>query len=148
MTCINVYTLKMVKESGAKYNVEKAVTSPAMAANIAREVLELHEQPNEVFAIICLNTKNYISGVHVISQGSLNASIVHPREVYKAAALNNASGIILLHNHPSGDPTPSNEDLETTKRLINAGEIMGIKVLDHVIIGDSRYCSLKEMGAI
>ena len=76
----------------------------------------------------------------------MNASIVHPREVFKAAILNNASRIICLHNHPSGDPEPSKEDIEITRRLVEAGEIIGIEVLDHVIIGEQRYLSMKERG--
>jgi DNA repair protein RadC len=94
---------------------------------------------------LCLNTKNKVAGAHIISQGSLSASIVHPREVFKAALLNNSASIILAHNHPSGDPEPSREDVETTKRLVEAGEILGIRVLDHVIIGE-QYLSMKEEG--
>ena len=145
MTRINFYTLKMVKEDSALYEVP-VIKSPAEVYQVAKQILALHEKPEEHFCIICLNTKNKIVGVHTISIGSLNASIVHPREVFKAAMLNNASAIICLHNHPSGDPEPSREDIETTKRLVEAGEIMGIRVLDHVIIGEQRYLSMKEKG--
>jgi DNA repair protein RadC len=145
-TIINVYSLRMVKESACNYNIENAVTSPEIACKMANEVFDMQDQPNEVFAILCVNTKNKVAGAHIISQGSLNSSIVHPREVFKAACLNNASGLILVHNHPSGDPAPSQEDIDTTKRLVDAGKIMGIKVLDHIIIGDSRYTSLMEKG--
>ena len=147
MTRINFYTLKMVKEGSALYEVP-VIKSPAEVYQAAKQLLALHEEPEEHFCILCLNTKNKIVGVHTISIGSLNASIVHPREVFKAAMLNNASGIICLHNHPSGDPEPSRDDIETTHRLVNAGNILGIKVLDHVIIGDNRYVSLKEQGAM
>jgi DNA repair protein RadC len=81
-----------------------------------------------------------------VSIGSLNSSIVHPREVFAIAVKRAASGIVLVHNHPSGDPEPSREDIETTTRLVNAGSILGIKVLDHVIIGNGRYISFKEQG--
>ncbi len=94
-----------------------------------------------------LNTKNNITGINVVSIGSLNSSLVHPREVFKAAILGNAAAIILAHNHPSGDPSPSPEDLEITRRLVEAGKILGIEVLDHVIIGD-RWESLKERGSV
>ena len=124
------------------------IKSPADVAALARDVLEMHEMAEENFIILCLNTKNKIAGVHTISIGSLNASIVHPREVFKAALLNNASGIICLHNHPSGDPEPSREDIEITHRLVNAGNILGINVLDHIIIGDGRYISLGERGTM
>ena len=143
MIRINFYTLKMVKEDSVLYEVP-VIKSPAEVYQAAKQLLALHEEPEEHFCILCLNTKNKIVGVHTISIGSLNASIVHPREVFKAAMLNNASGIICLHNHPSGDPEPSRDDIETTRRLVEAGEIIGIKVLDHVIIGEQRYLSMKE----
>lgn len=145
MTKINVYSLRLVKESSVTYNLEKPIVNPATAAEIINQVFDLENQPNEIFAILCLNTKNKVAGAHIISQGSLSASIVHPREVFKAAILNNAASIILAHNHPSGDPEPSREDIETTKRLVEAGEILGIRVLDHVIIGE-QYLSMKGEG--
>ena len=147
MTRINFYKLKMVKEDSELYEVP-VINSPTEVYQAAKQLLALHEEPEEHFCILCLNTKNKIVGVHTISIGSLNASIVHPREVFKAAMLNNASGIICLHNHPSGDPEPSREDIEITHRLVNAGNILGINVLDHVVIGDGRYISLKEQGAM
>jgi DNA repair protein RadC len=143
MTRINVYSLRLVKESSAAYNVEKTIKNPTNASEVINQVFDMQNQPNEVFAILCLNTKNKVVGAHIISQGSLNESIVHPREVFKAAMINNAASVILAHNHPSGDPEPSREDIETTNKLVQAGEIMGIKVLDHVIISDS-FLSMKE----
>ena len=143
MTRINFYTLKIIKEDSVPYEVP-VIKSPAEVYQAAKQLLALHEEPEEHFCILCLNTKNKIVGVHTISIGSLNASIVHPREVFKAAMLNNASAIICFHNHPSGDPEPSRDDIETTRRLVDAGEIMGIKVLDHIIIGEQTYLSMKE----
>jgi DNA repair protein RadC len=144
MTRINFYTLKMIKEDSVPYETP-FIKSPAEVYRAATQLLALHEEPEEHFCIFCLNTKNKIVGVHTISIGSLNASIVHPREVFKAAMLNNAAAIICIHNHPSGDPEPSRVDIETTHRLVNAGDILGIDVLDHIIIGDGRYISLKEL---
>ncbi len=144
VSSINIYKIKMIKEDAVEYS--DTIKSPCDVAALAREVLGMHEMAEENFIILCLNTKNKIAGVHTVSIGSLNASIVHPREVFKAALLNNASGIICLHNHPSGDPEPSRDDIDTTHRLVNAGNILGIKVLDHIIIGDGRYISLKEQG--
>ncbi len=146
MTRINVYSLRLVKESSVTYKLEKPITNPTVAAEIINQVFDLENQPNEIFAILCLSTKNKVVGAHLISQGSLSASIVHPREVFKAALLNNSASIILAHNHPSGDPEPSREDVETTKRLVEAGNILGIRVLDHVIIGEQRYLSMREEG--
>ena len=98
-TRINVYSLRMVKESAHTYNISSTITNPETAYRAAVEVLEMDAQPQEVFAILCVNTKNKIAGAHVISQGSLSSSIVHPREIFKAAILNNAASIFLLHNH-------------------------------------------------
>ncbi len=103
-------------------------------------------ETKEHFAVLLLNTKNHILAMPVISQGSLTASVVHPREVFEAAVRHSAASMILLHNHPSGDPSPSREDIAVTERLVKAGQIMDIPVLDHVIIGNDSFASLKEKG--
>lgn len=108
----------------------------------------MREQKKEMFIELCLDTKNQIIREDIISVGSLNANIVHPREVFKLALAESAAHIIVAHNHPSGDPTPSREDIEITKKLAETGNIMGITVLDHVIIGDGRHFSMKEAGHI
>ncbi|MCZ7401376.1 MAG: DNA repair protein RadC [Candidatus Methanoperedens sp.] len=108
----------------------------------------MREQKKEMFIELCLDTKNQILKEEVISIGSLNANVVHPREVFKLALAESAAHIIVAHNHPSGDPTPSREDIEITKKLVETGNIMGITVLDHVIIGDGKHFSLKEAGHI
>lgn len=100
----------------------------------------------EHFKSVFLDTKHYVIGVRDISIGSLNASIVHPRELFKEAIKHNASQVIVAHNHPSGNTRPSNEDIELTKRLVKAGELIGIQVIDHIIIGTSGFTSLKESG--
>lgn len=106
----------------------------------------LRYEDKEQFLILLLNTKNHVLAAPIISIGSLNASIVHPREVFKAAVDYSAASIILVHNHPSGDPSPSKEDVLITNKLLQAGNIMDIRVLDHIIIGDNRYISLREIG--
>ncbi|MFJ7931625.1 RadC family protein [Peribacillus sp. NPDC096448] len=94
-----------------------------------------------------LNTKNHVVGLHRAHVGSLNASVVHPRDVLKCAILNNAASLIVSHQHPSGDPTPSMEDIEVTRRLAEAGKIIGIEVLDHLIVSHTgKYVSFKEKG--
>lgn len=122
------------------------IKSPQDVANLAMH--DMCYLKKEVFRIILLNTKNYVISIEDISVGSLNSSIVHPREVFSPAVKRSASGIIALHNHPSGDPTESQEDRDTTIRLAQAGDVIGIKLLDHVIIGDGRFVSLKERGII
>lgn len=99
----------------------------------------------EEFVVVILNTKNKLVKDVVVSRGTLNASIVHPRDVFNIAVTHMASMLILLHNHPSGDPSPSSEDIEITRRLAEAGKLMGIEILDHIIIGDGNYASLKEL---
>ncbi len=105
-------------------------------------------ESRERFVIVILNTKNHILAVPTISTGSLTASVVHPREVFSEALKYPTAAIILAHNHPSGDPTPSREDIAITRRLINVGKLMDIPVLDHIIIGDNRFKSLKEENII
>lgn len=120
------------------------VKGPEDVAAYAMPVLR-HEQ-RENFCIVLMNIKNQILSMPIISVGSLTSSIVHPREVFKAAVQGTAASIILVHNHPSGDPTPSREDISVTQRLVKVGQLMDIPVLDHVVIGDERYVSLKEQG--
>jgi len=102
----------------------------------------------EHFQVILLNTKNMVLGVELVSVGSLNTSIVHPREIFKRPIQTSAAAIILVHNHPSGDPTPSREDIQVTKRLQEAGQLLGINVLDHIVIGDNQFLSFREKGLI
>jgi DNA repair protein RadC len=122
-----------------------AIKSPDDAVHIGKEFMHIHEEPEEYLYMICMNTKNRVIGVFEISHGTVNASLVTPREVFQKALLANAVSIILMHNHPSGDCTPSRQDIEITKRLVEAGNLLGVDVLDHIIIGD-RYSSLKEKG--
>lgn len=107
---------------------------------------ELGHLTREHFVCLFLNTKNRLISKEVISIGSLNATIVHPREVFRAAMKRNSASIICAHNHPSGDPAPSPEDIEITRRLVKVGELTGIDVVDHIVIADHRYISLREKG--
>lgn len=120
------------------------IRSPEDGANYCMEEMRFLSQ--EHFVCLYLNTKNQVLQKTTIFIGSLNASIVHPREVFKEAFKRSAASIICLHNHPSGDPSPSREDIEVTKRLVECGKIIGIEVLDHIIIGEHKYVSLKEKG--
>ncbi|SDF25870.1 DNA replication and repair protein RadC [Fontibacillus panacisegetis] len=120
------------------------IRSPRDAADIVMEQLRYLQK--EHFVCLFLNTKNHIIAQETLSIGSLNASIVHPREVFRAAIKCCSASIVCAHNHPSGDPTPSSEDILITNRLCEAGEIVGIDVLDHIVIGDGEFVSLKEQG--
>ena len=138
----------LVKEKVWRYELPRETTSPEKAYNAIKAITNVQEEAQEVFGILILNTKNKIVAVHEVSRGTLNASMVHPREVFKPAVLHNAAAIICFHNHPSGDLEPSREDIEITKRLVVAGKIMGIEILDHIIVSDDRYVSLKERGVV
>lgn len=120
------------------------IRSPEDGANYVMEEMRFLTQ--EHFVCLFLNTKNEVIHKQTIFIGSLNASIVHPRELFKEAFRRSAASMICLHNHPSGNPEPSREDIEVTKRLVECGRILGVDVLDHIIIGDKRYVSLKEKG--
>lgn len=143
---VNIVSLRMVKEGSILYEVRR-ISSPTEAAGLGRKFLE--ETDREQVIVCCLDTKNQPVSINVVSMGTLNSSLVHPREVFKTAILSNAANIILFHNHPSGDPKPSNEDLSITKRIKEVGVLMGIELLDHIIIGsEDRYYSLKEQGLV
>ena len=113
----------------------------------ARNVIHMDEFAEERFYVVCLNNKGSIIGFSEISKGTVGGSMAHPRDVFKAALAMNASSVIALHNHPSGETTPSGEDITTTKRLAEAGEILGVKLLDHIIIGNG-YKSLAGEGGL
>lgn len=122
------------------------IRSPEDAAGLVME--EMRHLDREHFRAILLNTKNQVITVDNVSVGTLNSSTVHPRELFRNAIKRSAAALILLHNHPSGDPAPSREDIDITGRLVQAGKIVGIEVLDHVIIGDNKFTSLKAEGLI
>ncbi len=122
------------------------IRSPEDGAGYLMEEMRFLTQ--EHFICLYLNTKNQVIHQRTVFIGSLNASIVHPREVFKEALKRSAASLICFHNHPSGDPTPSREDIEVTKRLVECGKMIGIEVLDHIIIGDQKFTSLKEKGLV
>ncbi|WP_309137658.1 DNA repair protein RadC [Rossellomorea sp. SC111] len=130
--------------SNLAFDDRYSIRSPEDGANYVMNDMRFLAQ--EHFVCLYLNTKNQVLHKQTIFIGSLNASIVHPREVFKEAFRRSAASIICIHNHPSGDPTPSREDIEVTKRLVECGRIIGIDVLDHLIIGEKKFISLKEKG--
>ena len=132
--------------AAAKSKNKTCITCPADVSGLVMEEMRYLKQ--EYFKILLLNTKNHVLKQIDITKGTLNASIVHPRDVFSEPIRNKCASIILIHNHPSGDPSPSREDIAVTNRLVEAGKILGIEVLDHIIIGDGVYCSLKERGMI
>jgi DNA repair protein RadC len=128
-------------ESDAGERPNRILKSPEDVVAVARG--QLKGKKKEHFLVLCLDTRNGLINRKLVSMGSLDTSIVHPREVFKEAVSSCAASVIFAHNHPSGDPEPSREDIELTKRLVEAGEIIGIEVLDHIIVCDKDYVSLK-----
>ena len=133
-------------QSQSKWFSDKKISSPGEVADIFIPILK--DELKERFIVVCLNSANKIIKYEVISVGNLNSSIVHPREVFKVAIENNSASIILIHNHPSGNPDPSNEDIAITKKIVETGTIMSIPVFDHIIIAGKNFTSFVEKRLI
>lgn len=143
--------IKAAVEIGRRLSCE--VSGPRQVINCPTDIYELLKErmryyDREHFQAVFLNTKHHVLAVETISVGSLNSSIVHPRELFKNSIKRSAAALVIAHNHPSGDPSPSAEDIAITRRLVEAGNIIGIQLLDHIIIGESSFVSLKEQGII
>lgn len=135
------------KELSVNYpELDRKMNSPEKVVMLARNFLHLHEQTEEYLYMICMNVKLELTSVFELSHGNVNSSIVSVREMFQKALLANAVNIIVMHNHPSGDPTPSREDIQVTKRMVDAGDLLGVQVLDHIIVGRPGYSSLKDKG--
>lgn len=134
-----------IREAESQFDLR--LNSPGAVAFLAEDLIG--EEDREVLLVICLNSKNHINAVHRCHIGTLNSSVVHPREVFKSAILNNSASIILAHNHPSTEVYPSSADIEITKKVKQAGETLGIELLDHVIVsGTGKYLSIFEEGLL
>lgn len=142
MRRLNVVSLKMVRERTLPYH-SNVIRSPRDIYNLAKE-MQLPDEDREHCVILALSTKNHVTAIHTLSIGNLNSSIVHPREVFKVCILANAASFVIMHNHPSNDPTFSPEDVQLTQRLMKAAEIIGIECLDHVVVTHDAYLSMKE----
>jgi DNA repair protein RadC len=140
------YRIMLVKESEDTFTYYPKFQNSRDLFDCFREELAVLDR--EHFFLITLDSKNRTIGYHTISIGSLSTSIVHPREVWKSALLDSAAAVIFIHNHPSGDPAPSREDRECTNRLVEASKILGIRVLDHIIFGETDYYSFADAGML
>ncbi|NWG03579.1 MAG: JAB domain-containing protein [Syntrophaceae bacterium] len=138
---IDIVSVKLVREKDAIYGA-KTIRNPDELASIVKRFLA--DTDREVFLAINFSTANTINSIHIVSIGSLDKTIVHPREVFKAAILSNSSSIALAHNHPSGSLNPSPDDILITKKLVQCGEILDIKIIDHIIVADDQYLSFAE----
>lgn len=140
------YEIVKIRQVREEVNVpKKKITGPSDAAEIATHFIG--DDDREVFLVMCLNTQNEVVAVHRCHVGSLNSSVVHPRDVFKSAILNNSFSIVVAHQHPSGMILPSDADKDVSKRLYDAGKLIGIEVLDSLIVNDAgRFYSLREKG--
>jgi DNA repair protein RadC len=146
---VKAIEVKAAVELGKRLSATSEEAKPVIRSpdDVAKLMMaELRYETREHLCALILDARNQVRYTRCISTGTLTESLVHPREVFREAIRFSAAAIVLVHNHPSGDPSPSPEDIATTKRLIEAGKIMGIDVLDHIVIGDGRWCSLKERG--
>lgn len=135
------------KELSVNYpELDRKMNGPEKVVRLAKEFLHLDDQTEEYLYMICMNSKLELTSVFEISHGNVNSSIIGAREIFQKALLANAVSIILMHNHPSGDSTPSREDIEVTKRIVEAGRVVGVELVDHIIIGRPMFTSLKEKG--
>lgn len=135
------------KEMSVNYpGLNRKMNSPTNVMTLARDALRMHELAEEYLYMICMNTKLELISVFELSHGNVNSSIFSVREMFQKALLANAVSIIVMHNHPSGDPTPSKEDITVTERMVEAGKLIGINVLDHIIVGRPMFISLQERG--
>lgn len=142
--CVPLYRLQVVKESHSPLYGASKMSDSHDVSRFLRAHFE--GRPHEEFLVLFLDAKHAPVGYQVVSVGSLTLSIVHPREAFKTAVCMNAAAVIFAHNHPSGDPTPSQEDRALTQRLVSAGELLGIRVLDHVVVGEGRHVSFADEG--
>lgn len=139
---IPIWRVELVREGSHPY-----LGNPVSAAKVLHELLP-PTLDREHFGVLMLNTRNEPIGWHIVSIGCLNGTNVHPREVFKAALLASAAAMIAAHNHPSGDPSPSREDIDLTRRLVEVGKLIGISVIDHIIVGAGRHYSFQEGGLL
>lgn len=153
ITGFEINRIELVRENEFMYESYGLTKESATIRSVSDvyaviKAMGFERYPDEVLGMFCTNTKGEIIAYHEISHGSLNSSVCTPREAFKRAIVNNAGGVIFVHNHPSGDSTPSTEDKNTTKRLVEAGELLGVRVLDHIVVGDGEYTSMKVENLI
>ena len=147
MIRLTKFDVKIVRESGKNYNFDgKTINSSSRAASIIDSVLNISNATQEIFGIVTLDTQKNVTGIFEVTKGIIDESVVHPREVFQRAILQNAHSILLFHNHPGGGRKPSNSDIKTTNRLLESAKILGIEILDHIIIVQNGYTSFREEG--
>jgi DNA repair protein RadC len=142
---INIISLRQVREKSVPY-MQKAIHIPEDIVELLERALDLSNRSEELMGMLSLDIKNKVSGLHIIATGTVDKTLCSPREVFKHALLNNARSVILFHNHPSGELTPSKDDIYLTERMIECGKILCIEVLDHIVVSDNDFLSMKGEG--
>ena len=145
---ITLNHIQLVKESTKRYDLPRLIKNPKDASEVGKAVFNLDNEAQEVVVLLSLNIHHRLVGVHEICRGSATKAIVHPREVFKTAFLHNAAAIILLHNHPSGNLSASQEDKMITDVIRESGNILDVPLLDHIINSEEGYLSFKEQGML
>jgi DNA repair protein RadC len=143
---VPAFRVALVREPGVSLADRPAITNSSAAADLFRRYIG--DVDREHFVIAMLTVRHRLIGLHTVSIGCLTSSLVHPREVMKSAIVSSAGALVLAHNHPSGDPEPSAEDIALTRRLVSCGTLLGIEILDHIVIGNPGHVSLKERGHV
>ena len=144
---LKTFRVQFVSEPG-DYVAGSSCRSSGDVERVARAIYQTLDADKEHFVLLAMNNKNRVNGFKVISTGSLTASVVHPREVWRSALHLCAAAVVFVHNHPSGDPAPSIEDQDITRRLKETGDVLGIRVLDHVVLGNDRFFSFSDRGLL
>ena len=144
---INIYEFEIKKKSVMAVREREILSSPSYVEGFLRSI-ELDKEEQECLVCIILDSKNKIKGFQRISSGTIDMAIVHPRELFRPAIMNGGSAILMCHNHPSGDPNPSADDIHLTSKVKDAGNILDIRLLDHVIVGDKGYFSFREKNIL
>ena len=142
---VKIVSTRLVHEKSVEYKVPK-LNSPEAVYILLQKMIE--DEPQECFVVLCLSAKGQLNNMSIVHRGGVNKSIVDMSAVFRTAILSNSPSIIVAHNHPSGDSTPSNDDIETTRALDSSSKIIGINLLDHIIIGRNKYFSFKEKGLL
>ncbi|MCL6522986.1 MAG: DNA repair protein RadC [Firmicutes bacterium] len=142
---VEVVRVELVRERSVSY-AGRTIRSPRDAVRMVRPLIERSDR--ERFVALYLSTRRTVHAIHEVGVGDIDSAPAHPREVFTAALLANAAAVIVAHNHPSGDPEPSPDDVAVTKRLVEAGRLLGVELLDHLVIGDRAYVSLRERGLV
>jgi len=138
--------VRLVREPGTASRPGFKIRGPGDVQRLLAE--RIYPLDQEAFYVVCLDAQSQVRAIHEATRGTLNSSLVHPREVFRAAILAGAAGVVVVHNHPSGDPTPSADDRSVTRQLVDAGRLLDVPVYDHVIIGGERYVSFVEAGLL